>query len=61
MKYLATFDPTGLKISNVFNTLFEAEEWLDSMNNNLEYTTMIDIIDEDGHKKDGFFYTMAAR
>ena len=40
-----------------FNTLAAAEQWLDTQNNNYEYTTMIETFDAAGHKIDGFFYT----
>ena len=61
MKYLATiFEPAG-QLSEFFNTIQEAAEWLDSRNNNLEYTTMIDTVDDAGRKIDGFFYTKEAK
>ena len=61
MKYKATIiKPTG-SFSQVFNTAHEAAEWLDSQNNNLEDTSLIETFDEAGNKKDGFFYTEKAK
>ena len=58
MKYKATiFLPTGAK-SNIFNSQVEAAQWLDSENNNLDNTTMIEELDDNGKKKDGYFYTV---
>lgn len=60
MRYRATiFEPYG-ELAEEFNTIQEAAEWLDSRNNNLERTTMIDTIDDSGRKVDGFFYTRKA-
>lgn len=58
MKYIATiFLPTGSR-SQEFSSITLAAEWLDSENNNLENTTMIETYDENGRKKDGYFYTV---
>jgi hypothetical protein len=38
-----------------------AAQWLDSENNNLDATTIIETFDEAGNKKDGFFYTEKIR
>lgn len=57
MTYRATiFKQTGA-YSKDFNSIQAAGEWLDSENDNLENTTMIETFDEAGNKKDGFFYT----
>ncbi len=47
--------------SKEFATIQQAAEWLDSENNNGEYTTMIETFDEKGRKEDGFFYTTSAK
>lgn len=57
MKYRATIFNNGIRTSKEFSTMIEAAQWLDSENNNLEATTMIEILDKTGNKKDGFFYT----
>ena len=58
MKYKATiFLPTGSK-SEIFDSQVAAAQWLDSENNNLESTTMIEELDNSGKKKDGYFYTV---
>lgn len=56
MKYLATYDPNGACLRKLCSSLSEATAWLDSMNNNLEKRTMIEIYDDEGRKTDGFFY-----
>ena len=56
MKYKATIKTTEF-ISETFDTLAEAMEWLDSQNNNLEYTTFIEEIDASGKVQDWFYYT----
>ena len=57
MTYRATIIANGNRISRDFPTLFDAAYWLDSENNNLDTTTIIETFDEAGNKKDGFFYT----
>ena len=57
MIYKATIIINGSKFAKEFNTLSEAAQWLDSENNNLEATTLIETYDEAGRKKDGFFYS----
>lgn len=57
MKYLATV-MTGIdSYSQSFNTIPEAERWLDMNNHNGEFTTIIDEYDDNWNKKGGFFYT----
>ena len=57
MQYIATiFLDVGSK-SQTFASIQSAAEWLDSENNNHEHTSMIETYDDEGHKKDGFFYT----
>lgn len=57
MKYEATiyFD-TG-PVKKEFPTIVKAAEWLDSENNNFEYTTTIESISEKGFKTGGIVYT----
>lgn len=56
MKYKATIIIKGISTSKTFPTIYEAAQWLDSENNNLEAVTIIETFDEAGNKKDGFFY-----
>lgn len=58
MKYLATFDPNGLDLAKWCDTIKEAEEWLDSRNNNAEYTTVIDWYDDNNNLVDGIMHTI---
>ena len=60
MKFLATFDPHGLDLQERFDTEEEAQEWLDSYNNNADYMTVIDFLDENGKVTDGYIYTEGA-
>ena len=60
MKYRATIIMPMGRMSEDFPTVKKAEEWLDSLNNNWERTTMIDEIDDKGKVVDGFIYTRAA-
>ena len=61
MRYVATvIMPTG-RISDTFPTVGQAEQWLDSQNDNYEYTTVIGEIDDNNMVVDWFFYTEAAR
>ena len=57
MKYLAIYDPGGARLYRWFGSMFEAEQWLDSNNNNNEHITIIETYDETGRKVDGFVYT----
>ena len=61
MKYRATIIDKNKRTSREFRTMFEAARWLDSENNNLDATTIIETFDEAGNKKDGFFYTEKIR
>lgn len=57
MQYIATiFFDNGAKSAS-FSSIQLAAEWIDSENNNHEFTSMIETYDENGKKKDGFFYT----
>lgn len=60
MKYLATIKFGRDTWAVIKNTEEEAQQWLDEKNNNLEHTTMIDSIDEDGVFVDGYIYTKGA-
>lgn len=57
MKYKATVITNNNRVSKEFSTMFEAAQWLDSKNDNLNATTMIETFNEAGKKTDGFFYT----
>ena len=57
MKYIATIITGKERRSREFPTMFDAAQWLDSENNNLDATTIIETFDEAGNKKDGFLYT----
>ena len=59
MKYLATIVNGVETYSKSFNTIVEAERWLDMNNNNGELTTIIDEYNDKWQKVDGFFYTEA--
>ena len=61
MQYIATiFYDNGAK-SAAFQSTQQAAEWIDSENNNHEFTSMIETYDDKGQKKDGFFYTEKSR
>ena len=57
MKYKAVILLKYGACSQIFDTLGEAERWLDSVNNNYESTTYIQELDEDYQVKDSFYYT----
>ena len=57
MKYVATFDTTGLRLAEMFGDEKSAQDWLDSRNNNLEYRTTIDWYDDNDKWIDGYVYT----
>ena len=61
MKYIATIIMPSGRISNTFSTVCQAKQWLDSQNNNREYTTIVGEIDNDNMVVDWFFYTEAAK
>lgn len=61
MKYIATIIMPSGRISNTFSTVRQAKQWLDSQNNNREYTTIIGEIDNNNMVVDWFFYTEAAK
>ena len=61
MKYRATIVTSNSRISKEFPTMFAAAQWLDSENNNLDATTIIETFDEAGNKTDGFYYTEKIR
>ena len=56
MKYKAIFDPTGANLVKYFDTITDAASWLDSINNNMETTTIIEEI-KDGIPQGGYFHT----
>lgn len=57
MTYLATIKYPTCSRSMFFQRITEAERWLDSNNNNLEYATYIEEFNDDWQKTDGFMYT----
>ena len=57
MTYKATIIKPDGSYSAIFYSMYEAAQWLDQENKNLEDTTMIETYDEAGRKTDGFFYT----
>jgi hypothetical protein len=61
MRYKATIVIGGSRISKEFPTISAAAQWLDSENNNLDATTIIETFDESGKKTDGFYYTEKIR
>lgn len=61
MKYKATIIYPMYRISEVFPTVSKAEQWLDSQNNNIEYTTTIAELNDNGEIVDWFYYTEAKR
>lgn len=60
MKFIAKFDPRGMDLWEDFNTEKEAQDWLDSRNNNEDYMTVIELVDDDGKFLDGYIYTEGA-
>lgn len=60
MKYQAVFDLRGLRLAEMFDTESEAQSWLDSQNNNADYMTEVNFIDNNGHLVDGYIYTLGA-
>lgn len=46
-----------MTLSEIFPTVGTAEQWLDSQNNNAEYTTIIEELDANGNVSDWFYYT----
>lgn len=61
MNYKATIIINGISRSKDFPTMAEAAQWLDSENNNLDATTIIETFNDAGVKTDGFFYTEKPR
>ena len=59
--YLATIKYTYDSQSKTFDTVKEAEQWLDSINNNLQYTTFITEYNNKWERVGGFVYTEEAK
>lgn len=57
MHYLATIINKYDRTTMMFKSISKAEEWLDSNNNNLEHTTLIEEYDDNWNKIGGFVYT----
>lgn len=60
MEYIAVVIMPSGRLSERFPTVVQAEQWLDSQNNNQQYTTVIGEVDETDHVVDSFLYTVAA-
>lgn len=60
IKCIATIKREHESESCMFTDLEGAREWLDSVNNNLQYTTYIDIYDEKWKKMGSIPHTKAA-
>ena len=61
MKYVAIFEPAGLRLAETFERESDAQAWLDSYNNNADHDTVIDMYDDNGKFVDGYYYTQSAR
>lgn len=58
IRYLATINYSLTdSYSKSFDSIKEAKDWLDSKNNNLEYTTKISEVDDGWRVVDWFYYT----
>lgn len=57
MKYLATIKKEYDSSSMSFNSIFEAERWLDENNKNMEHLTYIEEYDDSWNKIGSFVYT----
>lgn len=60
MAYKATIVFPAYKVSKECQTIAQAEQWLDSANNNHEHTTIIQEVVND-EVVDWFYYTEAAK
>ena len=60
MRYVAVVIMPQGRLLDKFPTVGQAEQWLDSQNNNHEYTTVIGELDDNDMIVDWFFYTEAA-
>ena len=60
MKYIAILIMPSGRISDRFPTIAQAEQWLDSQNNNHEYTAIIGEVDANNMIVDSFIYTVAS-
>lgn len=61
MKYIAIVVMPSSRLSDRFPTIVQAEQWLDTQNNNYEFTTIIGELDDNDMIVDWFFYTEATR
>lgn len=61
MRYKAVILLGSNKLTNMFNTVGSAEQWIDSNNNNHDYTSYIQEIDNLGNVVDWFYYTEVRR
>ena len=61
MKYLATIKQHYDTSSKSFKSKKEAEDWLNSQNNNYEYTTVITVYNDKWEEVDSYIYTMGEK
>lgn len=61
MKYIGIIHYDGSSRSQMFHTEKDAKDWLDSINNNAEYRTVIDMYDDKWNLVDGYIYTERAK
>ena len=61
MKYIGTIYMDASSSARSFDTPRDAEHWLDEQNNNLEYATKVDIVDDKWNVVDSYWYTEAAQ
>lgn len=61
MKYVATILSDTDSYSTSFESIIDAEEWLDEQNRNKELTTIIDEYDDKWNKVGSFYYTEAKK
>lgn len=57
MRYKAKIIFHNTVLTRTFESIGAAESWLDSENNNLENTTIIEELDTNGKTVDWFYYT----
>lgn len=61
MKYVATIYIGPGSSAQSFDKISDAKQWLDAQNNNLEYATKIEEVDDKWNVVDWFWYTEAAK
>jgi hypothetical protein len=58
MRYKATIILDAAAVTKSFLSMEEAENWIDSENNNEQYTSYIQTVDQSGNVLDWFYYTL---